>query len=323
MNITPDTSADPQLSREDALAILNTPDESLEELVSFAETFRRKYKGNHVSIHILTNARSGNCSQDCAYCAQSCRSKADIDKYKWVADEKLYEDNDFVNEHHLSRHCIGLSGMKFTDAEIEVLAENIRKMKADGTHLCCSIGFLTEHQAKVLKDAGLDRINHNLNSSRNYYPNICSTHTFDQRVANIRMLQGLGYEICSGGIIGMGESREDVVDMLMELREIQPEALPINFLLPIPGTPLEHADMSVLSTAYCMKVLCLARLLVPKADIRCAAGREVYFKGEENMLLRVVDSIFASGYLTAGGQGIRDTIQAIEAAGFTYEIESD
>ncbi len=323
MNITPDTSADPQLSREDALAILNTPDESLEELVSFAETFRRKYKGNHVSIHILTNARSGNCSQDCAYCAQSCRSKADIDKYKWVADEKLYEDNDFVKEHHLSRHCIGLSGMKFTDAEIEVLAEKIRKMKADGTHLCCSIGFLTEHQAKVLKDAGLDRINHNLNSSRNYYPNICSTHTFDQRVANIRMLQGLGYEICSGGIIGMGESREDVVDMLMELREIQPEALPINFLLPISGTPLEHADMSVLSTAYCMKVLCLARLLIPKADIRCAAGREVYFKGEEKNLLRVVDSIFASGYLTAGGQGIRDTIQAIEAAGFTYEIESD
>ena len=323
MNITtPDASTDPQLSREDALAVLNTPDESLEELVSFAETYRRKYKGNHVSIHILTNARSGNCSQDCAYCAQSCRSKADINKYKWVEDEKLYEDNDFVKEHHISRHCIGLSGMKFTDEEIEILAEKIRKMKADGTHLCCSIGFLTEHQAKVLKDAGLDRINHNLNSSRNYYPNICSTHTFDQRVANIRMLQGLGYEICSGGIIGMGESKEDVVDMLLELREIQPEALPINFLLPIPGTPLEHADMSVLSTAYCMKVLCLTRLLVPKADIRCAAGREVYFKGEEKMLLRVVDSIFASGYLTAGGQGIKDTIQTIEDAGFTYEIES-
>ena len=323
MNITtPDASTDPQLSREDALAVLNTPDESLEELVSFAETYRRKYKGNHVSIHILTNARSGNCAQDCAYCAQSCRSKANINKYKWVEDEKLYEDNDFVKEHHLSRHCIGLSGMKFTDEEIEILAEKIRKMKADGTHLCCSIGFLTEHQAKVLKDAGLDRINHNLNSSRNYYPNICSTHTFDQRVANIRMLQGLGYEICSGGIIGMGESKEDVVDMLLELREIQPEALPINFLLPIPGTPLEHADMSVLSTAYCMKVLCLTRLLVPKADIRCAAGREVYFKGEEKMLLRVVDSIFASGYLTAGGQGIKDTIQTIEDAGFTYEIES-
>ena len=174
----------------------------------------------------------------------------------------------------------------------------------------------------MFKEAGLDRINHNLNSSRAYYHNICSTHTFEQRVANIKMLQGLGFEICSGGIIGMGESKEDVVDMLLELREIRPEALPINFLLPIPGTPLEHADMSALTTAYCMKVLCLARLLVPQSDIRCAAGREIYFKGEEKNLLRVVDSIFASGYLTAGGQGIKDTIQAIEDAGFTYEIES-
>lgn len=212
--------------------------------------------------------------------------------------------------------------MKFTDAEIEELAEKIRKMKEQGTHLCCSIGFLTEKQALMLKEAGLDRINHNLNSSRAYYHNICSTHTFEQRVANIKMLQGLGFEICSGGIIGMGESKEDVVDMLLELREIRPEALPINFLLPIPGTPLEHADMSALTTAYCMKVLCLARLLVPQSDIRCAAGREIYFKGEEKNLLRVVDSIFASGYLTADGQGIKDTIQAIEDAGFTYEIES-
>ena len=114
-----------ELTREDAIDILNTPDEKLEELISRAEILRRKYKGNHVSIHILTNARSGNCSQDCAYCAQSCRSKADIDKYKWVSDEKLYADNDFVNEHHLSRHCIGLSGMKFTDAEIEELAKRI------------------------------------------------------------------------------------------------------------------------------------------------------------------------------------------------------
>ena len=148
---------DPILSREDAIAILDTPDEKLDDLIARAEGLRRKYKGNRVSIHILTNARSGNCSQDCAYCAQSCRSKADIEKYKWVDEEKLYHDNDFVNEHHLSRHCIGLSGMKFTDAEIEELARRIRKMKEQGTHLCCSIGFLTEKQAKMLKDAGLDR----------------------------------------------------------------------------------------------------------------------------------------------------------------------
>lgn len=313
---------DPVLTREDAIAILNTPDDQLDELIARAEKLRRKYKGNHVGIHILTNARSGNCSQDCAYCAQSCRSHADIDKYRWVGDEKLYQDNDFVNKYHLSRHCIGLSGMKFTDKEIEELAERIRKMKATGTHLCCSIGFLTKKQARILKDAGLDRINHNLNTSRAYYSHICHTHTFEQRVENIRMLQRIGFEICSGGIIGMGESKEDVVDMLLELREIQPEALPINFLLPIEGTPLEHADTSTLTTEYGLKVLSLARLLVPKADIRCAAGRELYFKGEEKRLLSVVNSILASGYLTEGGQGMEDTIKAITDAGFTYEVES-
>ena len=313
---------DPILSREDAIAILDTPDEKLDDLIARAEGLRRKYKGNRVSIHILTNARSGNCSQDCAYCAQSCRSKADIEKYKWVDEEKLYHDNDFVNEHHLSRHCIGLSGMKFTDAEIEELARRIRKMKENGTHLCCSIGFLTEKQAKMLKDAGLDRINHNLNTSRSYYSHICSTHTFDQRVKNIKMLQSIGFEICSGGIIGMGESKEDIVDMLLELKEINPEAIPINFLIPIKGTPFENVDTSILTPNYCLKVLCLARLLVPQADIRCAAGREIYFKGDEKRLLSVVNSIFASGYLTEDGQGIKDTIKAITDAGFTYEIES-
>lgn len=315
-------TADPTISREEAIGILNTPDDQLDELVARAGELREKYKGKHVGIHILTNARSGNCSQDCAYCAQSCRSKADIDKYRWVGDEKLYRDNDFVDKYHLSRHCIGLSGMKFTDKEIEELAVRIRRMKESGTHLCCSIGFLTEKQAHILRDAGLDRINHNLNSSRGFYSNICSTHTFDQRVANIKMLQSVGFEICSGGIIGMGESKEDVVDMLLELREINPEAIPINFLLPIEGTPLGNIDTSGLTTEYCLKVLCLARLMVPQADIRCAAGRERYFKGEEKRLLTVVNSIFASGYLTENGQGMEDTIKVITDAGFTYEVES-
>jgi biotin synthase len=310
------------MTREDALKILNTPDEEMDQLIAEAEKLRRKYKGDNVGIHILTNARSGNCSQDCAYCAQSCRSNADIDKYRWVSDEKLFKDNDFVNKNHLARHCIGLSGMKFTDDEILELAERIKTMKATGTHLCCSIGFLTEKQAKILKDAGLDRINHNLNTSRSYYSHICSTHTFDQRVKNIKMLQSIGFEICSGGIIGMGESKEDIVDMLLELKEINPEAIPINFLLPIKGTPFENVDTSILTPNYCLKVLCLARLLVPQADIRCAAGREIYFKGDEKRLLSVVNSIFASGYLTEDGQGIKDTIKAITDAGFTYEIES-
>ena len=144
----------------------------------------------------------------------------------------------------------------------------------------------------------------------------------DEGPARDYMLKRIGFEMCCGGIIGMGENREDVVDMLMDVKEINPESVPINFLLPIKGTRLADRDISGLTPQYCLKVLCLARLLVPKSDIRCAAGREVYFKGIEPTLFKVVDSIFASGYLTADGQGIDDTIKMIENAGFTGEIES-
>ena len=188
---------EPALSRDEAVALINLPDDRVDELLLRAGALRKKYKGDRVGIHLLTNVRSGNCSQNCAYCAQSCRSSADIETYRWVAEDKLYQDNSFVHDNHLSMHCMGLSGMKFSDEEIEKLAERIRVMKAEGTHLCCSIGFLTEKQARMLKEAGLDRINHNLNSSRSYYPNICTTHTYEQRVENIHMLQRLGFEIRS------------------------------------------------------------------------------------------------------------------------------
>jgi biotin synthase len=212
--------------------------------------------------------------------------------------------------------------MGFADKESEELAERIAHMKKSGTHICCSIGFLTEHQARILRAAGLDRINHNLNTSRRFYPEICSTHTYERRIQNVQMLQRVGFEICCGGIIGMGETKEDVVDMLLDLVAINPESVPINFLLPVKGTRLAERDISGLTFEYCIKILCLARLLLPKSDIRCAAGREVYFKGHEKELFKVVDSIFASGYLTEGGQGLNETFKTIENAGFTWFVES-
>ncbi|MBR2057411.1 MAG: biotin synthase BioB, partial [Fibrobacter sp.] len=263
------------LTREEALNILNTNAELLPALVENAYKLRAKYKGNRVNIQLLTNVRSGNCTQNCAYCAQSRDSEAPIEKYRYVEDKKLYGDNDLVDEMHLARHCIGLSGIRFADDDIEKLAERIRRMKKNDTQICCSIGFLTEKQALILKEAGLNRINHNLNSSRRFYPSICTTHTYQERIDNLKMLKGLGFEICSGGIIGMGETPEDVVDMLFELLEINPDSVPINFLLPVEGTRLAERDISALTPEYCIKVLCLARLMLPKSDIRCAAGREV------------------------------------------------
>ncbi len=313
---------DSPLTKSSALEILDLQGEALESLLDVAYRLRTKYKGNRVNIQLLTNVRSGNCTQNCAYCAQSRDSEAPIEKYRYVEDKKLYGDNDLVDEFHLSRHCIGLSGIRFADSDIESLAERIRKMKKNGTQICCSIGFLTEHQAQILKDAGLNRINHNLNSSRRFYPSICTTHTYQERIDNLRMLKRIGFEICSGGIIGMGESKEDVVDMMFELKELNPESVPINFLLPVNGTRLAERDISALTPEYCIKVLCLARLMLPKSDIRCAAGREVYFKGYEKTLFKIVDSIFASGYLTEGGESLEKTFRTIEEAGFTWQVES-
>jgi biotin synthase len=313
---------DSPLTKSSALEILDLQGEALESLLDAAYRLRTKYKGNRVNIQLLTNVRSGNCTQTCAYCAQSRDSEAPIEKYRYVEDKKLYGDNDLVDEFHLSRHCIGLSGIRFADSDIESLAERIRKMKKNGTQICCSIGFLTEHQAQILKDAGLNRINHNLNSRRRFYPSICTTHTYQERIDNLRMLKRIGFEICSGGIIGMGESKEDVVDMMFELKELNPESVPINFLLPVNGTRLAERDISALTPEYCIKVLCLARLMLPKSDIRCAAGREVYFKGYEKTLFKIVDSIFASGYLTEGGESLEKTFRTIEEAGFTWQVES-
>ncbi|WP_349671995.1 biotin synthase BioB [Lacrimispora sp.] len=310
------------LTKEDARSILLMPDEELPKLLEEAYALRKKHKGNMVSIHLLTNARSGNCSQNCAYCAQSGQAKTDIDTYELITSEKLLQDGYLVREKKLARHCIGLSGIRFSDQEIVAFANEIKNLKKESdTPVCCSIGFLTKEQAMILKEAGVDRINHNLNTGRNYYPNICTTHTYEQRIANIQMLKEMGFELCCGGIVGLGEKPEDVVDMLFEIRDLSPKAVPINFLIPIKGTALEHQSTAILTSEYCLKVLCLSRLLNPESDIRCAAGRELYLKGKEKWMFYAVDSVFASGYLTAGGESIDSTIKIIEEAGFEYSIE--
>jgi len=310
------------LSREDAEFVIGLPDEYLADLIAAVFEVRKKYKGMTVGIQILTNMRSGNCTQDCAYCAQSAGSAANIEKYRMAAYEKLSGDGKIAGEKCLARHCIGLSGLRFADDEIEEFAAAVRSLKKEsGLPVCCSIGFLTERQARLLKTSGVDRINHNLNTSRRFYPSICTTHSWDERLANIRMLQRLGFEICCGGIIGMGEDGNDVLDLLFDLREINPQAVPVNFLIPLEGTPLFGSNVSHLTPEYCLRVLCLARLMIPRADIRCAAGREVYLKGREKEMFCAVDSIFAAGYLTAAGQSIDDTIETVRRAGFEYVIE--
>ncbi len=310
------------LNRDECKYILNFPDKDFYELIDTVYEIRKKYKGNLVEVQILSNAKSGNCNQDCKYCAQSCVSKANIEKYNLIDFDKLLLNGNIGKNKQVARHCIGLSGIKFNDKQIDNFCEYIKKLKAEiKTDICCSIGFLTREQAIKLKEAGVNRINHNLNTGKNNYKNICSTHTYEERINNIKMFQEVGFEMCCGGIIGLSENEDDIIDMLLDIKKINPKSVPINFLIPIKGTPLEKQNLEKLTPEYCIKVLCLTRLLNPQADVRCAAGREIYIKDKQNVMFKVVNSIFASGYLTTNGQNIDDTIKLIKDSGFEYKIE--
>ena len=311
-----------RLKRGEDLSFLLSED--LDELCAGADKIRKELCGNHVDLCSIINGRSGRCGEDCKFCAQSACHHTKVEEYPFLEPEEILEDCKRHEAKKVHRYSIVTAGRALTGAEMEKALRAYRAMKKEcKVELCASHGLLSQEDFNRLKEAGVGRYHANIETSRRNFPNICTTHTYEQRVNNIHMLQDLGFEICSGGIIGMGESKEDVVDMLLDLKEINPEALPINFLIPIKGTPLQDRDTSNLTPEYCLKVLCLARLLVPTSDIRCAAGREIYFKGREKELLTIVNSIFASGYLTADGQGIEDTIKTITDAGFTCEVESD
>jgi biotin synthase len=188
----------------------------------------------------LTNAKSGSCSEDCHYCAQSSISNAKIDKHPLISIEDLVDEARYAKKYNAKCYCTALSGIRSPDKDIDTLCQAFSRIRDEvRIKTCCSIGLLTMEQARSLKQSGLDRVNHNLNSSRRYFPKICSTHTFDDRMNNLMLCREAGLEICSGGIVGQGETRDDVVDLLWFLREIDPKSIPINFLIPIKGTPFE------------------------------------------------------------------------------------
>ena len=267
------------------------------------------------------NAKSGFCSEDCHYCAQSCISKATIAKYPLRSVQEIYNGAKIAKAKGAICYCMALSSIRYSGPMIEVLAKAIQKIKKElKIKVCCSLGFLTNEQAKKLKAAGLDRINHNLNTSREHYPNICTSHRYEERIKNIQLCQQNDLEICSGGIIGLGEKKEDIIHLLLALRKINPVSIPLNFLIPFTGTPFEDRGQD-LTPHYCLKILCLARFLHPDKTIRVAGGREYHLRTMQPFALYPANSIFVSGYLNTDGQSADEGIQMIKDMGFTLAIE--
>lgn len=309
------------LSETDALAILRSEMPEFLPVFAAAARVRAKYHGKTVQVQVLSNAKSGNCSEDCHYCSQSRLSVAPIEKHAMKGADALLSDAREAKRLRARRFCMGVSGRTIRDADVDVLCNVIHTIKSDlGLSVCCSLGFLTQAQAQRLKEAGLDRINHNLNTSERYYPSICTTHTFAERMRNLELCRATGLELCSGGIIGQGETDEDIVSMLAALRTVQPEAVPINFLIPVPGTPFAQAETG-LTPMRCLQVLTVARLMHPQADIRMAGGREIHLRSLQPMALFVANSLFVNGYLTEEGQPRDEALAMIADLGFELEVE--
>ncbi|GIW93649.1 MAG: biotin synthase [Pirellulaceae bacterium] len=303
------------LRRDEALAILASSDDELLDLVAAAYRIRRHYFGKTVQLYFLMNAKSGLCPEDCHYCSQSKISTADIPRYNILSREKLLDGAREARQRNARTYCIVISGREPHERELRAIEEVVPEIKARyGLHICACLGLLTTEQARRLKACGVDRVNHNLNTGPDYYGKICTTHTYQDRLATLRAVRQAGLELCCGGIAGMGERPDDLVAMAMELRELRVESIPVNFLIAIDGTPL--AGTSLLAPADCLRVLAMFRFTNPASELRIAGGREVHLRTLQPLGLYIANSVFVGDYLTTKGQPPEADYAMIRDMGF-------
>ncbi len=312
-----DPSREP-ISDGDALRLLGDETLSLEALLEAAFLVRAHFFGRKVRIHILQNAQNGACPEDCSYCAQSKSSKAAIAPFRMKSDEEILEGARQAHAAGAFRYCVVLSGTGPRRERVAHFARLVRQIKERyPIEVCVSAGFIDEEMARELKAAGLDRYNHNLNTSAAHYARICTTHDYVARLNTLKAARSEGLEVCAGLIIGMGESHEDRLAVARELRRLSARSIPVNFYTPIPGTAL--GEQQRLSAEECLRALVLFRFTNPDAEVRAAAGRERYLGERDMRCLKPANSIFAEGYLNSPGEAAPATLRAIAEAGFELE----
>lgn len=311
--------ADVPLAVDEAQRVLAAPDDALAALLWAAYAVRARHFGRRVKLCVLNNARSGLCPEDCGYCSQSAVSTADIARYRRKPVPELVAAARQAVAAGARRYCMVTSARGPSAADIDHFGRAARAIRTElpALELCVSLGIMGDDEARSLRAAGVDYVNHNLNTSRRHYPAICTTHTWDDRVATVRSVQRAGLAACSGVIVGMGETDDDLVQVAGALAALRVESLPVNFLHPIDGTPL--GDLEPPPVGRCLRALALFRLTNPRAEIRAAGGRERCLAGAQGLALFAANSVFVDGYLTTAGQAHDDASAMIEALGFTVE----
>ena len=294
--------------------LLNLYNKPLTELIEISHKITEDNFDNTVEACSIVSAKTGACSENCKYCAQSKHNHADIECHPLLDVDTVKKAAMSAKENGANHFCIVTSGTEPTRKDFENILKMVTEVASiDGLHCCASLGLLSEDEIKELKDAGLERYNHNINTSENYHKNICSTHNFEDRVHTIEMIKKHGIEACCGVIIGMGESREDRIDMALSLKKLNPKTVPINFLNPIKGTPLEDYENKI-DEEEILKTICIFRIVLPKTLLRYAGGRTTRLSKYNQKLgiIAGINSLLVGNYLTTTGSKSEEDEKMLE-----------
>ena len=298
-------------AKQELLDLYNKP---LTELIEISHKITEDNFDNTVEACSIVSAKTGACSENCKYCAQSKHNHADIECHPLLDVDTVKKAAMSAKENGANHFCIVTSGTAPTRKDFENILKMVKEVASiDGLHCCASLGLLSEDEIKELKDAGLERYNHNINTSENYHKNICSTHNFEDRVHTVEMIKKHGIEACCGVIIGMGESREDRIDMALSLKKLNPKTVPINFLNPIKGTPLEYYENKI-DEEEILKTICIFRIVLPKTLLRYAGGRTTRLSKYNQKLgiIAGINSLLVGNYLTTTGSKSEEDEKMLE-----------
>lgn len=305
------------IGKEEALQLAAAP---LEELTEAADEIRRRYCGDTFDICTIINGKSGKCSEDCKFCAQSSRYHTGLkDTYPLLGTEELLKEAKYNADRGVLRYSIVTSGRCLSDREVEQLCDSIRRIKEEtDIRICVSLGLLREEQFRRLKEAGADRVHCNLESSERYFPQVCTTHTYEEKTAAIQAAKRVGLSVCSGGILGLGESVEDRIDMVLTARKLGVRSIPVNVLNPIPGTPYEKNP--VLSGEEILRCTAVFRFLIPDGLIRLAGGRGLMEDKGKKCFQSGANAAISGDMLTTAGITVESDMEMIQSLGYKVSL---
>ena len=304
------------VSMKEILPLLEVKGPDLMDLVAVANRVRVEFNGNEIDLCSLLNAKSGKCSEDCAFCAQSAHYQTDAPTYPLMNADQMVKEAKEAQKRRTGRFCLISSGRQLNDKEFEVILSGLDRIRKETTlDLDCSLGTLSEERAEALKKVGVTRYNHNLETAETHFPKICTTHSFRDRIKTIEVLKDQGFSICCGGIIGLGESPQQRLELAFSVKQLGIECIPFNILNPRPGTPLEHSE--AIPPIEIIKTISLFRLVLPKGTIKIAGGREANLRDLQSLaLLAGANGLIVGNYLTTPGRNAEDDLTMIKDVGF-------